>query len=379
MSHFTVTICLPNGEDVEGQIGAIMERWNEQRDVEPYRDYEEGSPADHWHVRSTRMDAENHARLEELGVEGFIAAYPDEVRLDEWRDKGKALADKIREQAPDWAEDAKRAEALGDNPTWADVAAGYNARWGHSTALAVPGEESDSEALHVDEDGRAYTVSTRNPEGLWDYWRIGGRWREHFIVAAQPTTAGRVPAYAGLINSERGWDSPKPKDGPMRCDGGPKRLIDFEAMRDEAAVKANERYDGWEKLCADTPVAQSWSHFYGLVEVKAITIDQAREQFRTQPRIVAARESEFDDGWGTCIVDEFLPPREEYVKQHRDAAVPGYALVTLEGEWTAPGRMGWFGMSSEGADEKAAFKSAASRYLNDLGPDRYIVHLDCHV
>lgn len=60
-------------------------------------------------------------------------------------------------------------------------------------------------------------------------------------------------------------------------------------------------------------------------------------------------------------------------------ALPGYALITLDREWLAPGRMGWFGVSSDGPDEKAAFKVQANRYLDELPADAVIVQIDCHI
>jgi len=42
-------------------------------------------------------------------------------------------------------------------------------------ALALHMEDWDCEPGGVDSKG-LYRVSTRNPQGHWDYWRIGGRW-----------------------------------------------------------------------------------------------------------------------------------------------------------------------------------------------------------
>jgi hypothetical protein len=63
----------------------------------------------------------------------------------------------------------------------------------------------------------------------------------------------------------------------------------------------------------------------------------------------------------------------------RRAAVPGYALVTLEREWVAPGRMGWFGMSSDGPGEKTGYHIAVNAYLDALDPNAYVVLVDCHI
>lgn len=149
-------------------------------------------------------------------------------------------------------------------------------------------------------------------------------------------------------------------------------------MRDAAAREANARYDKWEAISAATPVAQSWSHFTGLVEVGEIDIKTARSQYHSQPRIAAAKAADLEN-WDGCVVDEFLPPREEYVAEARCGAVPAYALVTLDREWVAPGRMGWFGMSSDGPGERSGYRIAVNTYLDQLDPDTFLVVVDCHI
>lgn len=57
MSHFPVLVCLPGDtspEKLEEVLGDVMEPWNEHREVEPYRSFEEGSPDDFWWVSSVR-------------------------------------------------------------------------------------------------------------------------------------------------------------------------------------------------------------------------------------------------------------------------------------------------------------------------------------
>lgn len=325
MSHFSVLIALPAGtppQRIEDEIGRRMERWNEDRSVEPYRSYEEGAPEEYWWVGS------------------------------------------VREKDAVWA------ERLGENPTWETVAQLYNERFGHGKELATEGDRTDSETLHYDaESGRAFTMSTYNPESMWDYWRIGGRWRGYFRAKQDGP---------GLITSRSDWDSPKEAKPGLRADGGPKRLLDFEAMRVEAEVRANGEYDKWDAICLGTPHADGWPHFVGLVDVGEITIDEARRQYREQPRIEAARRADIGD-WD-CPVEKFMSGREEYVVEARRGAVPGYALVTLDEEWVAPGRMGWFGMSSDEAGSRSACRSAVNAYLDEkVADDDLLIALDCHI
>lgn len=371
MSHFSVLICLPAEtplEHLDDEIGRRMERWNERRDVEPYRDYEEGAAGDYWWVSSVRR-----------GARDLREGAPSQVRYDDvfkqWSVGGSyrfATEAEAREfERNDRESDAAWSERLGEHPTWEVVARLYNERYGHGAELAKPGDASDSETLNHDpESGRAYTMSTRNPESMWDYWRIGGRWGGYFLVAQNGP---------GLITSPRGWDSPKPeKDGRGRADGGPKRLLDFDAMREQAGRDANTEYDKWDAVCAATPHADSWPHFCGLVDVGELKIDEARRRYNTQPRIEAARKADLGD-WD-CPVERFMSGREEFVAEQRRGAVPGYALVTLDEEWVAPGRMGWWGMSSDAPGERSGYRVAVNAYLNDKVADGdFVIVLDCHI
>jgi hypothetical protein len=381
MTHFTVLVCLPNDfplRNLAERLEDVMAPWNENLSVEPHRSYEQGTAENHWWVSSIRQGAEKHKTLTEGGVDAYIDRYVPQ-QLATRRDWGMDLHAKVKASvemhAPGWAEDAEWAAKLPDPVTWQAVVELYNAKFHPATALAVVDDKPDAHddnQLHYDPQiDRAFTWSTRNPNSKWDYWSIGGRWHGHFI-------AKRLGA--GLISGHRCSDSPnQPVDNLLRCDGGPKGLLDFEAMRAANASRAHDRYDRWEAVCKDTPVAKPWSYFAGLVEAQAATIEEAREQYQSQPRIQKARTTQLDDTWGGCVVEEFLPDRDEYVTQARAAAVPGYALVTLDGQWLAPGQMGWFGMSSDGPGERQAYHVAANRYLDDLKDDHLVVLLDCHI
>jgi hypothetical protein len=371
MSHFSVLVTLPAGtppEMIEKEIARRMEPWNEGRRVEPYRSYEEGGPEGYWWVSAMRRGAQEHHTNAPVEVRDSIMDRDGKVYRS---GVGYQTRDEyIAYEKADREDDARWADRLGEHPTWETVVSLYNEKYGHGKELATSSDESDSETLHYDpESDRAYTWSTCNPESKWDYWRIGGRWSDYFLARSGP----------GLISARRGWDSPShPNDGKLRAEGGPKRLLDFDAMRDEAAVKAHAEYDKWDAVCADTPHADSWEHFYGLTTVGEIGIDEARRRYHAQPRIEAARKAELGD-WD-CPVTKFMSGREEYVAEQRLAAVPGYALVTLDGQWAAPGRMGWFGMSSDEPGERSGYRHAVNAYLADkVADDDFVIVLDCHI
>jgi hypothetical protein len=283
VSHFSVVVCI----DDPDRIGEVMERWSEQREVEPYRSYEEGGPASYWGVKSLR---------EKAGLN------PDDTTL-----------------------------------TWAQVAEVHNRVW------------DDSEPMLVSEDGRAYTMSTYNPESMWDWYTIGGRWAGYFVA----------------------------RNGG-RCDVGRKGDLDLDALRDVKAEEARKLYAEYEATVAGTPEALPWSSFCDNVsEGNGYTIGQAREEYHSQPRVQVLSRTDFR--WHDDVIAEFGIGVKRYVLQATARAVPGYATVTLDGRWMAPGRMGWFRCSDDEEGDRIGYWEAANAYIESVPDSAYLVALDCHI
>jgi hypothetical protein len=186
-----------------------------------------------------------------------------------------------------------------------------------------------------------------------------------------------------LIRSSEAWDGPKgselSEDGFILCDGGPVGLLNFAAMRDAAEVAANGEYDQWEQLVAEYGHPEPWERLHSLAELGEITWDIARHRYNSQRIVEAARKQGLTGFLGPSVEERFGTSREEYIRTQRDAAVPGYAMLTLAGEWVAPGKMGWFGMSSDGPGEADTYNVQANKYLDSLKADDWLVQIDCHI
>jgi hypothetical protein len=294
--------------DDPDRLDAVMAPFDEGRKVTPYRSYEDGGPASYWAVKSLR---------EKGGLN------PDDATL-----------------------------------TWAQVAEAHNRLWDDGDPLLVD-----------DESGRAYTMSTYNPESRWDYWRIGGRWGGYFPY--------RKGCRRLVIKPERGWDSPDVIT-PDRCDGGPKSALDLDALREARANEARKTYAEWAELVKGTPEALPWSAFTdNISDGNGYTIERARQEYHSQPRIEAIKGTDFrhyDDP-----VAEFGKPEALYAEQEKARAVPGYAMITLDGRWMAPGKMGWFGCSTDGEGDRIGYWEAANAYIEAVPDSAYLIALDCHI
>lgn len=303
MSHFTVVVCIEDPERLE----AALAPFDENREVEPYRDYEEGSPSAHWSVSSLR----EHEGLN-----------PDDATL-----------------------------------TWAELAEAYNRRY------------DDDTPIQIDEGGRAYSMSTRNKDSKWDWWQIGGRWGGYFPY--------RQEFAAQVIKPERGWSSPE-VIMPLHCDGGLKRALDLDALREEKAQAARKELAEWQSVTAKTPTALPWSSFRENVsEVNGYTVERAREEYHSQRRVQAYQRTDFR--WYDDPIAEFDVPAALFVERRKAQAVPGYATLTLDGRWMAQGKMGWFGMSSDTEGSRIGYWETANAYIEALPDDTCLIAVDCHI
>lgn len=57
----------------------------------------------------------------------------------------------------------------------------------------------------------------------------------------------------------------------------------------------------------------------------------------------------------------------------------GYAILTPDGEWHEPGRMGWFSSLGEEEDELDFEMNAYDKYIKNLPPDTPVTVVDCHI
>lgn len=344
MSHFTVIVCTDGPDSLEKALAPF----DENREVEPYRDYEEGGPTECWLYGALKRASEDFA----AGT-GLLPYKPDEIGWSSSSSK-KTHAEQRQEQAAD----AKLFQSLPDPITWADIAKVHNERYG-----------DESDPILVDDEGRAYTMSTRNPDAKWDWYQVGGRRGGYFPYKQE--SAGLV------INGERGWSSPKDIK-PQHCDGGPKHALALASLREEKAAEARKAYADWTEVIAGTPDALPWKTFAENISPEnGYTADEARAAYRAQPRVQAFQQTDFK--WRDDPIADFSIPEALYVERQKARAVPGYAILTADGRWMAPGRMGWFGMSTDEVGDRIGYWEASNAYIESLPDDAWLIAVDCHI
>jgi hypothetical protein len=251
----------------------------------------------------------------------------------------------------------------------------------HYAALVVcpAGTTVDDHAEHVEallapysED--LYEGDVINPRARWDFWTVGGRWRDYFPVAAGLGDGDRRQ----LVAADAGAD---------HVAGGPKRSLGLAALADEGGRAAEQLWDAYAEAVRGTDRHTYWSSVVARFadadpadQVARQRFDQARSDYWDQPRILALEEhAEFEELDADEIDMLDRSTRAEYVQYGRDKALVPLAVVTADGEWatTPPGAELAPGDSVEEA--AARFARQMGRYLTDLDEDTFLVVVDCHV
>ena len=231
-------------------------------------------------------------------------------------------------------------------------------------AAVVRYYEEDAEQ---DEEGW-YTWSTYNPDSKWDYWRIGGRWGGNFIL--KPGRQG----YTAEIAWEKTFHDADNQIPAGHCDQALKGNIDFAAMDAEARAHAAQRWSAMEAAVAGLPVAESWDE----VRARIPDIEAARDFYAGQPMVRALREARLERFSGPDEISDLKLGREAYLDREVQQGWAPYAMLQ-GGIWQAPGKMGWFGMSSEAPDEFAAWCAEVRSVVMTLPDDVLLTMCDLHI
>lgn len=350
MSHFTVTVALPaDTTDISEAITRLLKPFDENLDVEEHTD-EDGDT--YWRNPDAKWD---------YWVIG-----------GRWR--GYFIpADGV--EIPDPQSDQDEIEGLPEV-----LRTEYRSHF--SFGLLGRDEADDAKPGRVD-GGRIRSLDlkalrerkAREAEEAWNEYAMA--------IDGTPQHQPWKIFYERVQQSE----AAAPKPWKQLCDEA------YERARQSHGFTSEEQFDEWLKTVDDDSEKRAQCDAYNVTSrtemdkaraewesSQAYPISKARNDYANQPRIKALREHETYQQWfdGPETTFDHLT-RDEYVEQQRQRAVPGYATVTHTGQWLAPGRMGWFGMSDDNEDSYLAYVRDANAYIDSLPQDAYLVVLDCHI
>lgn len=393
MSHFTVTVVLPpeageNADTLRAHLDRVLERYNENREVEPYTDddggkttYNPDSKWDWWVIGGRWRGAylpkpgADYARL----LSGESGAFDNKAKQffdEDGTPRNRADGGPVGMLDFEAMRQEKRKEAELDWDQYQTVTHGTEEPlpWSHfvdrveGARMAMPKSRVqaiyDAENVVNERFGVPLAIPYDDipadrkygPDGTGDgpYWTE--REAAFEALKAQP-----------LLDGDGGTEPPPEDD-----DYDPLAAL----RRDEDKQWAGTRYGAYKAQvkAAEKKAAKQWDR-----EV-VYSIDQAREDYGSQERIKKIRSSSEYRNWfeGPESIFEGIS-REDYTQQQADRAVPGYATISIDGEWLAPGRMGWFGMSSDDDNSYEIYARKVNEMLDKLEPETFLVQLDCHI
>jgi hypothetical protein len=292
-------------------------------------------------------------------VDGQLAPYDENIEVAPYRDYlGKDYYEMYFNL---YAEQT----GLKTKPTRRKLAAWLTERYGQ-----------DEPYYWDEEKNGVYTMSTYSPRSKWDWYTIGGRWMGYFKLKegavgfeGRPGVFDNDPIYEGGVDVAR------------KCD------IDLEGMRSAAGEAAGDAWDRAHEVFGNTPEPEPWASV--LERYGRERVEKARAFYNSQPRVRVTKEHDqeaMEDKRHEDVISGFMGDgpegysvsREVYVHRARDSAICPYAYVK-DGEWFAPGNMGWWGTSSDEEEDRLRFRREFNEMLDALPDDEILTLLDLHI
>lgn len=215
-----------------------------------------------------------------------------------------------------------------------------------------------------------------DPNNKWDSWVIFGGDAD-WGLAVRP---GHDDDPRLVRNLCYGNGEPRQR-WPLRCDGGPKSLLDFDTDRDKEAGLAEADWAEWNAFASDYPAAKPMRYFLNRHSVSPIQYPMVRawNEYVDQPLIRVVRKqsgleavrlwNEFQDP-----VTRFGTEQSEYVRRRVARVVPTPALIQTDGEWVDDESFG----DQFDASRWDRYFDVADRYLDALESDAMVVRVRFH-
>lgn len=252
------------------------------------------------------------------------------------------------------------------------------------------------------EDGdKVYQIRAKDPK--WDWWVVGGRWRNLLMVKEGVVGVKGKPGVPEMmaISDAVQKGEPLPEEPADLVDQCQKKDLNLEKMRESAVQGRTESVNAvYRKIKAkalekdpntepptDEQITAKWQEFIGVyLEAKTEWEKTKPGQFwvwleENYPVIKDAKETGLLNigPWGFFDIAN-VPETEldPFAWAQRAPALSLYAFVDRDGKWLSKGEMGWFGMSS-GEQDRNSWEDQFMALLADVKDDEYVSVVDCHI
>lgn len=169
-----------------------------------------------------------------------------------------------------------------------------------------------------------------NPNARWDWYRIGGRWKG--MLKAKKGDKGEPSFVCPIKDKDGRFSSAKIKD------------IDFSPDTE----KYNNALRWWEVVMEDSPLKPG------------------------------ERKSDFFNYYKKEYLLKKYKDKETYAKIQSSFST--FAVILPDGTWCEKGKMGWFGCSSDSAEESFDWDMKYKEcFIDKADPEWTLTIVDCHI
>lgn len=260
--------------------------------------------------------------------EKALAPFDENIEVEPYiRKTVKQLVEHVKERK----ESHDKCVAEGKDDSWFDKHYG-NVDWSDDKSIHEAYVKLWNDSEMFDEEGNE--LSTYNPKAKWDWYSLGGRW------------IGSLKLKEGIEKEKESEPSLLYLDIPEDGYVDHARVKDIDWTPDPKEVHKYTRI--WEIVVEDSPIGED------------------EDELRTPVRFAGSKED---------LLEEFKT-KENYIDEQTSFFT--YALLH-NGEWLEPGRMGWWGMSTDTKESRKKFREVFKEIISKLDPEDYISVVDCHI
>lgn len=221
-------------------------------------------------------------------------------------------------------------------------------KWDLRYINAQTDEELYKEVIYDDEtyDENGNLLSTYNPDSRWDWYSIGGRWRNSLLTKIDNEDVISEKSLEDLAN----YGSNLRKDAPEGY-----KWVDGARIKDIDFKKAMEFRNTYNKAI------RFWETY---VEGQEPKTEEEKEDIKFE----CYKKEYYIERYGT---------KEKYAKS--ESTFTCWALLDETG-WHEKGKMGWWAMSDSTKESEELFEEKFTETINNpKNQNKYLIVVDCHI
>lgn len=292
MSHYLALVDIgtdiPPGQikRIEARVGDILAKFDENQDVDSHREYEQ--------------DLIDHLYGDAWKLAGAEIAGP---RPDFHQIEDEPAAERT----------ARHAQFTAERNAW-NTKVLANLTVEQTLSFLNEHEEDEADPAWGFEEGKGYYhTTTRNPDGKWDYWRIGGRYSGSLtVIESAPLARPRFVAWEYSFNDPKLRDIPHKLGEGLPIDQADKLGSEnpYAGRRVDVAMKGDIDVDG----------------------LRARHQADRREMLAKYDGLIASGVDERKARWEADFLMIPVPEdREAWIHEEDETPVHSWAIVTREG------------------------------------------------